>query len=198
MFSRVKITHFSILLFLTIVLAGVILFSCVPVLPYSPDPPDPTVTPSPSPGPTRDPAIDPREAPGDGWLIPPAVSPSPGDDFSIELHVNTGTSSLGAFGITATWDSSIATIKSGGGSFTAASGTGLNLVANTNEPGIAKITGFTTEIITAGADVMVGSLNFNATIAGTLNIGLVMDTLAGSDSLIIGVPYGYNGSVIIQ
>jgi len=71
------------------------------------------------------------------WLFPASQSVNGGSSFTIEIHANTGSAMLGAFGFTVTYPSNMIAYSS-----IAEITSGLNLVSNTTEPGKIVVAGF--------------------------------------------------------
>ncbi|MBN2443012.1 MAG: hypothetical protein JXJ04_16760 [Spirochaetales bacterium] len=183
--------HTIILIF--IISLTFILSACPPA-----DDPGPTA--SPTPGPTLIPtptgaaptAYPDAKVAGDVWLVPEFSTVAIGDSFDLEIHVNSGTQKLAAYGFTITYDAVMLTIQD------VDEGTdGFLAAANTITPGITVTSGFDTAGTGPGTDLQVLVLTFKAINGPYSEINITIDQLVDDLTNTIGTPNGIGGVVNI-
>lgn len=115
-----------------------------------------TVTTAPTPVATTAPT----GAPGAGqvWINPSSQTVNTGATATIQIHANTGSTALGAFGFTITYPSNMFTL----GTITDMTSAGLNLTNNTTTAGTIITAGFNATGITASTDISLISITLTA------------------------------------
>lgn len=173
----------------------------------------PTVTPSapstPTPTPTADPGITPTPtptgtpgaylSPGDVWFVPEDTTVSINTDFILELHINTGTEMLAAYGMEITYDHAIISINSSMGSNGVDPGLdGYLATAGVPNPGILRISGFDTTGAGPGPDLHLVTIYWTSGYdEGNTSITITVEDFITPDYNTIGTPSGKTGSVTV-
>jgi hypothetical protein len=121
----------------------------------------------------------------------------PHDAFSTEIHVNTGTQLLAAYGFTVNFDAGVISVDTSNGTDGVDPGPdGFLAAVNPTEPGILKITGFDVTGTGPGEDLYVLDIYWTAGSAdGSTILELIIDNLVDENSNVIGSPASENGSV---
>jgi len=130
--------------------------------------------------------------PGDVWIEPESETVS--EDFETEVHCNTGSQHLAAYGIDFYYDSekiSASSVTAGADGFLSAS--------NINEPGKIATSGFNAGGVTPGTDLHLLTIHWTIVSSGTSNIDVDVDTgtFVNENTEIIGTPMGISGSVTV-
>ncbi|MBN2440430.1 MAG: hypothetical protein JXJ04_03775 [Spirochaetales bacterium] len=152
-------------------------------------------TPEPSPIPTS------NELPNTGlvWIQPGYKAVTEGEDFSLELRVNSGDQKLAAYGIEIEYDTTIVAVDTSLGNHGVDDGPdGFIAAVNANNPGTLIISGFNTDGTGPGENLHVLTLYFTAVSPGESILVLSIVSLVNPMTLTIGNPSALNGRVIVE
>ncbi|MBN2533187.1 MAG: hypothetical protein JXB88_09865 [Spirochaetales bacterium] len=153
--------------------------------------------PEPTPG---DPTPVPQEGAGSVWISPATQTVSTGSEFTTEVHVNTGSQSLAAFGIEIHYNSqyiSVNTVTEMNGVSSGAAGIGISSV-NSSTSGEIAISGLDAYGIDPGTDLHLFTVHWTAgNENGTSSLGIVINDLVDAGASVIGIPGGTGGSVAV-
>jgi hypothetical protein len=143
---------------------------------------------------TPEPSLEPGDQVGDVWIYPQEMAISSGDLFYSEIHANTGSQRLAAYGFGITYDSSkinIQDVDEGADGFIAAVGMG--------SPGYFIIQGFDTNGTGPGSDLHVVTMTYEnyPDECGTTAIQVTINEMVDYYTETIGTPQGYEGTVTI-
>lgn len=158
--------------------------------------PSPTSTPLPSltpePGPTKYP-------PGTVWFEPENVTVSEGSSFITEIHVNTGTQSLAAYGFDFYYNFSIMDVNySGAYNGIEAGPYGFISAVNANTAGVIIVSGFDTTGTPPATDLHFLTGYWRAVRAGSSYLSVTVYMLADPSTATIGNPTGMDCMVTVQ
>ncbi len=132
-------------------------------------------------------------SPGDVWLTPSSVTVNPGDPFALEVHLDSGSQFLAAYGFDFTYDSSLVavdTVTPGLDGFVAA--------VNANNPGLLIVSGFHVIGTDPGADLHLLSISFLALSGvGVSTIDLDVNSLVDNIYNDVGIPTGYGATISV-
>jgi len=136
--------------------------------------------------------------PGDVWI----VSPQPvlvGQPFFIEVHVNSGTQKMAAYGFDITHSTNIMQLNTSIGTSgqEAVAPYGFLSAMSPLPPGALKCTGFKIEGSGPAGDMHFLNINFNATAVGTGSIEISVATMTNENYEYIGTPRGIGNTIII-
>lgn len=123
------------------------------------------------------------------WMEPASQDAGMSSPFTIEVHVNTGSQRLAAYGFTLTYDSSIISVDLASGNGVEEGPDGFVAAVNSNNQGSIVISGFDAAGTGPGSNLHVLTVHFIAgDTPGTTTIGLEVDALADPDTNDIGNP----------
>ena len=135
---------------------------------------------------------------GDIWFEPESLEVEIGSEFAIEMHANTGTKKLGAYGIDIDYDQLIISVETTVGENGVVAGTEGFVSAVNPVLGLIKISGFDANGTGPGENLHILTINFNADSQGTTALDIIVDQfLDQNEELPIGDPAGYSGKVIV-
>jgi hypothetical protein len=147
--------------------------------------------------PTAVPTVGPTAAPGVGqtWINPVSQTVNAGATVTVDIHVNTGTTALGAFGFNVTYPTNLLTFVS-----IAEVASGINLTNNTNTAGTIVTAGFNATGVTGSSDIDLIKITFTAasSASGTATVGLVVNNLSNTAGTTIGTPSATAGTVTVN
>jgi len=154
-----------------------------------------TATAAPTVAPTAVPTSGPTAAPGVGQvsISPASQTVTQGTAVTIEIHANTGTALLGAFGFTVTYPTALFTFGS-----IAEIASGLNLTNNTNTAGTIITAGFNANGVAGSTNLSLIRITLNSVGSGTGNIGLTVQNLNNTAGAVIGTPSAVGGTVTVS
>jgi len=140
------------------------------------------------------PTSPPGSATGDVWIYPESYIVGTGSQFTLEIHVNTGTQLLGAYVIPLFFDSTKLTLDNvlaGPDGFLSAVGGG--------DPGTFVLQGFDAYGTGSGSDLHILTLAYSADQGncGEALINIEVDALIDYNANTIGTPHAYDGTVLI-
>jgi hypothetical protein len=156
-----------------------------------------SVQPTPEPpAPTEAPA--PVTEPGTVWIEPSSLMVNVGDYFFVEVHINSGTQKIAAYGLYITYDSTIIELYSSAGTNGIETGPYgfISATAATSE-GLIRPSGFDTAGTGPGTDLHFLTIHFRAVSVGTTIIDVSVDDLVDESTAAIGTPNGINGEVTV-
>jgi hypothetical protein len=165
------------------------LFASGAGLTYGSVTPPPTETPTPTPvGGTG----------GEVWFVPETSTVSLNDEFTVEIHANTGTRRLAAYGFEIAYDAAIISVNTDiGNSGVEAGADGYVAAVNPNKAGRLVVTGFDTAGTGPGSDLHVITINWRAEGIGTSSLHLTINNVA--DEATNDIPAtASNGSVTVS
>ena len=191
---------------------GLTPFPATPTPTHTPTPtPVPTVTPTPipdtgtpTPTPTVTPVSTPLEPPvtdiaGAVWFVPYDQTVDVGDEFTIEVHLNSGTQRIAAYGIGVVWDPNIINLAYNTGSNGVVAGEdGFVAAVGTGGPEIIIISGFDASGTGPGTDLHLVTVYFTAIGGGSTNINMDIRNLTDEMLMTIGVPTSNDGRVVVE
>jgi len=111
---------------------------------------------------------------------------------TLDIHANTGSAALAAFGFTITYPSNLMSFGT-----IAEIASGLNLTNNTTVAGQIITAGFNTSGVAGSSDLSLIRITLNATAAGAANVGLSVKNLNDASGNVIGTPSGTGATVTI-
>ncbi len=143
----------------------------------------PTADPTPEPSPAVTPGTTPCACSSRAWLDPASQSAVYGNTVPVEIHLDTGSSAIGAFGFSVTYPTAMFTLGS-----VSEIQSGINLTTNANTPGTIVVAGFNPSGIPASYDLALIRITLivTTTAAGTGNLTLEVRTLADPTGTSIG------------
>jgi hypothetical protein len=140
----------------------------------------------------------PQPQPGAAWIIPVTQSVANGTAAKIVIHVNSGTSLAGTYGINVTYDSNILGAPPTYPITVAAEPTGFFIAANTSVIGTVSATGFDTAGKGPSIDLALFNVTFTAIGTGTSQLGLTIRTFTDPLGVVIGTPATTGGSITVN
>ena len=139
-----------------------------------------------------------QNAAGDVWFIPVSSQVMIGTDFTTEVHANSVSQNLSAYGFDFTYDQAIITPNTALGNSSVEPGPdGFVSAVNPNTPGLLLITGFDAMGTGPGADLHVLTINWNAVNMGSTTLGNTVRDLTNPMGVVIGNPNGLSGNVVV-
>lgn len=144
------------------------------------------------PLPTPDPSPVPHPDAGAVWVVPPDLTVDVGDEFVTEIHVNSGTQKLAAYGIDIIYDPVVISIDD-----MIAGPDGFVSATSGSDPGLIIASGFDTQGTGPGEDLHLLTLYWTAAGGGTTLLELIINDLVDDNINIIGTPHGINGQVTV-
>ncbi len=137
---------------------------------------------------------------GDVWFVPDNGTVELGTNYHDEIHVNTGSSKLGAYNFAIAFDTSVIEVDTSQGANGVEKGSdGFFAAVNTSTPGQITVDGVDSIGTGPGADLHVLTINWTAVAVGTSNLTINVVTLTDEDptgggASTIGTPNGIDGS----
>jgi hypothetical protein len=131
-------------------------------------------------------------------LFPPLIL---GDfSFTNEIHMNTGTQKLAAYGLNITFDSSVVIVNTEeGNSGVEAGPDGFISAVNAGTPGTLVISGFDTTGTGPGTNLNTHTIHWLAqTYNGTTDLDIAVNNLVDETTNTIGMPNGITGQITIE
>lgn len=165
----------------------------------------PTATPRKTRAPTATPTVKPvrtappaGQEPGDVWIVPSSQIVYRGSSFITEVHVNTGSQKLHAYGIHITFSTRLIKVK--GGSNGVEAGPDGFLAAVNVQGSVLKMAGFDTSGKGPKSDLYLLAIHWIADAENTGNATLMVDVenLVDNKTNPVGIPRGKNGTVTVQ
>ena len=135
-------------------------------------------------------------APGMIWFSPHTGIATVGASYSDEIHVNTGSSRLGAYSFTIIFSQGVIDVDTSRGEYGGvdAGPDGFVTMVNTSIPGQIRVNGFNVVGTGPGNDLNVLTVYWTAVDTGTSALGIIVKTLTDEMMDTIGVPNGINGA----
>ncbi|MBN1699986.1 MAG: hypothetical protein JW881_20925 [Spirochaetales bacterium] len=175
----------------------------------TPDPTNPpTVTnpPNTNPPATNPPATNPpitnppQPGEGDVWIVPENQNVRTSTIFNVQIHANTGSQRLGAYGFDLSYDSAYVVANTSIGTEGVEAGPdGFISAVNSSNNGIIRMSGFDTNGKGPGTDLHVLTVNLYAQQnRGTTYLGLDIIDFTNLDTVPIGNPNGRGANVTIS
>ncbi len=135
----------------------------------------------------------------DVWFAPDGTTASVGDEFSIGVHVNTGSLKLGAYHFVITFDDSIVSVDADQGMQGVEAGAdGFVTISNASVSGQIIFNGFDVEGKGPGEDLHVATIYWSAQSAGTTALDLTVGNLTSEIGLTLGTPHAIDGTVTVE
>jgi hypothetical protein len=138
----------------------------------------------------------PPRGPGGAWTVPQTQSVANGSTCVLEIHANTGTSLLTAYGMEVTFDSAILNIASS--SDVVAMPTGFLSAKNISISGKVLVSGFDIQGKGPSTDLGLFQITFTAVGRGTSNLGLTITVFSDPGYVTIGTQSTRNGSITVN
>jgi len=136
--------------------------------------------------------------PGDVWFSPLTGTTS-ASSYSDEVHANSGTSKLGAYQFTITYDESIIAVDTTKGMDGVEAGPdGFFAAVNANTPGTLIVNGFSTAGTGPGSDLHVLTIHWTTVGTGTTTLDLTVTDLTDETGVTIGTPNGISGERTVE
>jgi len=134
----------------------------------------------------------------DVWFVPGEKTLGLGEKFSTGVHVDSGTSKLGAYQFTITYNQNIITVDTTKGTNGVEPGAdGFVAAVNANTPGRLIVNGFDAYGKGPGNDLHVLTVHWKTVGAGTTTLGLTVTDLVDETGITIGTPHGIDGEVTV-
>lgn len=153
----------------------------------------PTIAP-PTAAPSTAPTPEPVEGAGEVWIVPAEQVVSVGLTFNADIHINSGTQKIAAYGIVVTYDSNIIGL---GPSGVDEGADGYTSAVNTNTPGIIQISGFDATGVGPSGDLEMVIIEWTGIAEGTSAIDMTIDKLVDDSTTQVGTPTAISGSVTV-
>jgi endoglucanase len=136
---------------------------------------------------------------GDVWFVPDTQSVGTGSNFTTEIHVNTGSQLLAAYGFDINFDSNIISVNTDIGTSGVEEGPdGYVAAVNAETSGFISMSGFDTDGTGPGTNLNIVIVNWTAgNNAGTSALDLVVNDLIDENTNVIGSPNAIDGSVTV-
>jgi hypothetical protein len=107
---------------------------------------------------------------GDVWFVPEQITVQNGDNFRTEIHINTGTQRLAAYGINVAYDENLISVnQSIGNTGVEAGADDFFFAVNNNIPGLLMLAGFEIYGVDSNEDLSLVVINWTAKNPGTAN-----------------------------
>ncbi|MBN2440314.1 MAG: hypothetical protein JXJ04_03185 [Spirochaetales bacterium] len=136
---------------------------------------------------------------GNVWIEPVSQTVSVGSSFTAEVHVNSGSQRLAAYGFKIRFNTGILEIdKSSGSNGVTAGPDGFLAAANSSNPGELKVAGFDAMGKGPGRDLYVLKVFFNAVGHGNASISIIIENLVDGSAEPVGNPNSKNGTVKVE
>ncbi|MBN2443670.1 MAG: hypothetical protein JXJ04_20080 [Spirochaetales bacterium] len=150
-------------------------------------------TPTPEPTPVILPGA------GDVWFVPENTTVDAGENFTVEIHLNSGDQLFAAYGFEIYFDPAVILARTEIGTDGVLPGPDGFLTAQAAGPvpGIVRIKGFDTSGTGPGEDLHILTVYFTATGTGTTTLDLEIESLHDSAAEIIGNPNAIDGTVTV-
>ena len=133
---------------------------------------------------------------GDVWFVPASQQILVGNTFTTEVHANSGSQSISAYGFDISYNQTVISPNISVGNFSVEPGPdGFVSAVNPNTLGILAISGFDAMGKGPGADLHVVTVNWNAVALGVSTLGNNVKDFVDPATVIIGTPNGISGSV---
>jgi hypothetical protein len=159
----------------------------------------PTTVPTPVPQPPTEPPAGGSTSAGDVWIVPASQGVDLGSNFFTEIHVNTGSQLLAAYGIEIYYDPSIIEVDTSVGSDGVEAGPdGYLSAVNPNTSGNLIMSGFDASGKGPGEDLHILTVYWTAVGTGTTVIDMVINAFVDDTTMDIGSPAGTGGSVTVM
>jgi hypothetical protein len=139
--------------------------------------------------------------PGSGnvWIVPEEITVKAGEEFTTEIHVNSGNQKVASYGLDLTFTSSIISIDtSKGESGVDAGKDGYISAANANFQNLMKIAGFDVYGTGPGPDLNFLKVYWKAVGSGTSKINITVDKITDEKTRDLGRPMGIGATVTVQ
>jgi len=152
----------------------------------------PTLQPTPQPSP-------PDYVPGNVWFEPKELTVANNSLIDLEVHLNSGTKRLAAYGIDIGYAPLLLKLNTDSGTNGITAGiNGFVGASNHNTSGTILISGFDITGKGPGSDLHLLTIHFSAIKPGTATVTLKVNTLTDENYNNIGTPQGVPGSITVQ
>ena len=137
--------------------------------------------------------------PGTCSLLPSSIAVNLNDSFTTDIHVDTGTQRLGAYGIDVLFDSSKITVDTDVGASGVSPGAdGFVTAVSTAIAGVLTISGFDVSGKGPSSSLHLVTINWTAAGTGTTNVAVDVITLVDVSYNVIGTPAGVGNTVTVN
>lgn len=138
--------------------------------------------------------------PGDVWLTPTSVTVNPNEAFNLDVYLDTGSQSLGAYGFDIIYDYSLVAVDTSMGSISGVTpGADGFLSAVNADPGVLTVAGFDVTGTGPSSDLHLLTISFLALSGvGVSTIDLNVNSLIDTSYTTIGSPTGYGATVSVE
>jgi len=125
--------------------------------------------------------------PGTCSMLPKSVAVDLNDQFTTEIHVDTGSQHIAAYHVNFLFDFDIISVDIGVGSSGVSEGSdGFVTAVNLNSTGVLQINGFDVDGTGPGANLHLVTINWTAVGTGKTNVSIEVDILVDSSYVTIG------------
>jgi hypothetical protein len=137
--------------------------------------------------------------PGTCSMFPKSVAVDLNDQFTTEIHVDTGSQKIAAYHVDVLFDSNIISVNTGVGSSGVTDGTdGFHAAVNANSASVLQINGFDVAGEGPGSNLHLVTINWTAVGNGTTDVTMEVDVLVDTSYVTIGTPAGNISTVTVN
>jgi predicted RNA-binding protein with EMAP domain len=135
---------------------------------------------------------------GEVSVVPSDLTVTEGDNFSVEIHVNTGAQKIAAYGIYIGYNTEVLALDTSMGESGISEGPdGFIAAVNAKQPGLVRVSGFDTSGEGPGTDLHLLTVYWTAIGTGTSLIEITVDNLVDNNTHNIGERKGINGTATV-
>ena len=131
------------------------------------------------------------------WMVPASQQVAAGSNFTNEIHVDSGSQMLAAYGIFIDYNNNIVDVNAAAGNNGVDTGADGFVSAVNDTPGQLRISGFDAMGKGPGADLQLAIINWTGVAQGTTTLTVIIDSLTDNMTNTIGNPSPENGSVTV-
>jgi hypothetical protein len=137
--------------------------------------------------------------PGTCSMLPQSVAVDLNDQFTTEIHVDTGSQNIAAYSVDILFDSNIIIVNTGVGANGVSPGSdGFVTAVNASLPGILQINGFDVTGEGPGSNLHLVTINWTAVGTGATDVIIEVEVLVDSSYVTIGTPAGISNTVTVN
>jgi hypothetical protein len=132
-------------------------------------------------------------------MLPQSVAVDLNDQFTTEIHVDTGSQNIAAYSVDILFDSNIIIVNTGVGANGVSPGSdGFVTAVNASLPGILQINGFDVTGEGPGSNLHLVTINWTAVGTGATDVIIEVEVLVDSSYVTIGTPAGISNTVTVN
>lgn len=136
---------------------------------------------------------------GLAWLAPADITAKKGDEVAVDIHVNTGSQKIAAYGFILTFDPKVIDVNAGKGTNgVEALPDGYVQAVNATKKGELFIAGFDVYGKGPGKDLGIMRVNMKATGTGSTELALSVKNMTDEKSTPLGKPAANGGKVTVK